>query len=86
MHFKTSGSIVLRKWHGRLEAFIHNSSVPVLGPSSVTSLDVAGAGFMALMPVVLMALAIIMIVMFLFSGLIILTKGSAIAPFIYTLF
>ena len=28
----------------------------------------------------------IMIVMFLFSSLIILTKGSAIAPFIYTLF
>ncbi len=28
----------------------------------------------------------IMIVMFLFGGLIVLTEGSAVAPFIYTLF
>ena len=79
MHYRHKSGVLLRKWHGRLEAFINNQIVPVRGPSSATALDAPVAGFVGLAPMLLFVLAIVMVIFAIASGMIHLPEASSLS-------
>jgi HK97 family phage major capsid protein len=70
MHYRNSSSVLLRKWHGRLEAFLHNSVVPVPRMAGGTAITQSVAGFIGLLPVLAILIVVALIGVAISTGLV----------------